>query len=86
MSLEKLREEVDEIDKKVLELLSKRKKVVEQIGKIKQEKHLVINDKNREDELIKNVIKKGQTLGLEEKYLRRLYKEIIKYSKKVQKK
>ncbi|PIN91521.1 hypothetical protein COU61_02235 [Candidatus Pacearchaeota archaeon CG10_big_fil_rev_8_21_14_0_10_35_13] len=86
MSLEKLREEVDEIDKKVLELLSKRKKVVEQIGKIKQEKHLVINDKNREDELIKNVIKKGQTLGLEGKYLRKLYKEIIKYSKKVQKK
>ena len=86
MSLEKLREEVDEIDKKVLELLSKRKKVVEQIGKIKQEKHLVINDKNREDELIKNVIKKGQTLGHEGKYLRKLYKEIIKYSKKVQKK
>lgn len=64
MSLNKLREEIDFIDKELVKLFEKRLNVVEKIGEYKKKNLLPILDKQREQEVLnKNLRNVG-----EEKY------------------
>ena len=49
------RREIDAIDLELLELLNRRTRVVESIGKIKQAAQLPIYEPKREDEVFRNV-------------------------------
>lgn len=51
--LEKLRKEIDEIDEKIAILFNERMKIVQKIKDYKKENNLPIQDKNREESLIK---------------------------------
>ena len=49
------RDRIDEVDVRILELLNERTRVVEEIGRIKQELEMPIYEPKREDEVFQNV-------------------------------
>ncbi len=72
--LKKLRQKIDETDKKIAKLLRQRGKTVKQIRKLKLKNKLPVSDKNRE----KEILSKFKT-----PYEKSIFKEIIRQSKKV---
>jgi chorismate mutase-like protein len=59
MSLEKLaecRQRIDAVDIQILALLNERTRIVEEIGRIKQQHSLPIYEPRREDDVFRNVI------------------------------
>lgn len=81
--LEKLREQIDELDKVIASSYAKRLEVVKKIGEYKKQNNIAVLDSNREDIVISNVSKFA--CGYE-KEVCDLYKYIMDYSKNQQKK
>ena len=55
--LEKYREEINKIDKNLVDFLNKRAEVVMKIKKLKEDRDVQLYDARREEELINNIIK-----------------------------
>jgi chorismate mutase-like protein len=78
------RREVDAIDLELLELLNRRTRVVESIGKIKQAAQLPIYEPRREEEVFRNVA--GHNAGpLTTEALKRIFERIIDEMRALQK-
>jgi chorismate mutase-like protein len=54
--LARCREQIDEVDRRLLDLLNERTAVVEQIGRIKQVLQMAIYEPKREDQVFQNVL------------------------------
>jgi chorismate mutase len=85
MEIEKLRKDIDQLDDDLLNILSKRKQIAKEIGKIKKKKGTDILDSDRESELIKRVMGKSADLGLDEDNVKLIFEMILEDSKKEQK-
>ena len=72
MSLENIRQKIDEIDEKIISLLEKRLQLAYQTKKCKTK----IKDKKREEEILKKT---------SSSYLKDIYRTILKSSQKAQK-
>ncbi len=55
--LKKYREEINKIDKSLVDFLNKRAEVVMKIKKLKEDRDVPLYDAKREEELINNIIK-----------------------------
>ncbi|MBN2421858.1 chorismate mutase [Candidatus Woesearchaeota archaeon] len=84
MNLDELRKEIIKLDMSLLELLKKRKKIVEKIADYKIENKLPVRDESRERKLFDLITDKCHELNLDEKHVKRLYEEIIKESCRLQ--
>ena len=73
--LDDLRKQIDEIDTAIVNLLAKRMKVVEKVGKYKKENNLPPLDKSRWQEVIKS--KKG--------FVKKIYNIIHEEALKIEK-
>ena len=86
MSMEKLaecRRQIDAVDRKILNLLNERTRIVEQIGSLKQQLSLPIYEPKREDEVFRNVT--SQNPGpLSEDALKRIFERIIDEMRMIQ--
>jgi chorismate mutase len=49
------RERIDDLDRRILDLLSERTRIVEEIGRVKRHLNLPIYEPRREDEVFENV-------------------------------
>jgi chorismate mutase/prephenate dehydratase len=77
--LNDLRKKIDELDRKILDLLNKRTEVVLDVGKTKQSKQLKIHSPERERSILKRL--KEQNAGpFPDETLRLIYEEIISAS------
>jgi monofunctional chorismate mutase len=74
-SINSLREEIDSIDNKILNLIKKRALISKEIGKLKKLSKTPIKDKNREKEILKK---------LKNPYEVQIFKKIISESRKLQ--
>ena len=78
------REEIDEIDIRLLQLLNQRTSVVEEIGRIKQSLRLAIYEPKREEQVFANVL--GHNTGpLPPDAVKRIFERIIDEMRTVQK-
>lgn len=85
MNLQQLRLKIDALDYQLLELIAKRLEICKEIAKYKQSSNLPVQDKKREEEIIKNQIKKFKELGFDEKvFIEELFELIMKKSREVQ--
>lgn len=82
--LKKKRVILDKIDDSIILLLSKRKNIVQQIGKIKKEQKIAVFDKKREEVLLERIRKKAKQQGLHPQFAEQIYRTILVNSKKVQ--
>lgn len=83
--LEKLREDIEQIDRRILELLAKRLGVAHRIGKTKKDHGLAVFDESRESELKVKWKLWAKKMKLDEEFVLLILGEILRMSKKVQK-
>lgn len=74
--LSKLRTQIDDFDGKLLEILSKRMKVADQIGLLKKEKNVAILQNSRWNEILGRMILDGEEKGLSEEFILKIFKAI----------
>ena len=74
--ISKLRTQIDDFDEKLLEILGKRMKIADQIGLLKKEKNVAILQNNRWNEILGKMILDGETKGLSEEFVLKIFKAI----------
>lgn len=74
--LQKLRKEIDEIDRGILRLLNERARIALEIAEIKKNKGLVFYDPTREKNIIENLLKTN-TGPFTDEVIKTLFKEIL---------
>ncbi|MEM9282780.1 MAG: prephenate dehydratase [Verrucomicrobiota bacterium] len=77
MSLEDLRKKIDKIDTELIRLLNERADVVHEVGVIKKRDGLEIYAPDREEKLLRSVVKKSGDGRLPEESIRAIYREIM---------
>jgi chorismate mutase len=82
--LTRCREQIDEVDLRLLELLNERTAIVEEIGRIKQELKLAIYEPKREDQVFQNVVSHNNG-PLPHDAVKRMFERIIDEMRTVQK-
>ena len=80
--IKELRNEIDSIDDRIIELLEERSLVSKYIGKIKQNFEKEVLDTEREKEIIDRLAQKTKILNRET--FRLIYDNIFKVSRKIQ--
>jgi len=83
-NLKILRKEIDRIDNEILDLLSRRLKIVKNISTVKKKSDKQIFDQFREDEVKKNWFSKAELLDMESRNILRILDEVLKMSKETQ--
>jgi len=85
MSLETLRKKIDLLDTELLRVLAQRLEISKEIAKFKKKHDLPIQNKEREEQLLKERTKIFKELGFsDEKFVRELFELILKKSREVQ--
>lgn len=79
--LKAYRRKIDIIDKNIVKLLSLRFRLIKRIANHKKKHKIKIVDKERESQVINNIKKHSNS---NQKFINNIFKDIIKYSKKIQ--
>jgi chorismate mutase len=83
VKLEEYRVLVDEVDRRIVELLNERTRVVEEIGRVKREAQLPIYEPKREDLVFANITASNQG-PITSAGLRRIFERIIDEMRTIQ--
>jgi chorismate mutase len=75
-SLDNLRAQINVADDQLIELLGKRMKVSDQIGALKKEKNVAVLQSKRWNEILGNMILEGESKGLSEEFILKMFKAI----------
>ncbi|GIW62668.1 MAG: hypothetical protein KatS3mg090_0494 [Patescibacteria group bacterium] len=73
-----LRSKLDKIDEKLLKVLNQRFNITRQIGKLKAEKNLPEQDKNRENEKLQQLATLAKEFKIDQEFIQKLYRLIFK--------
>jgi len=77
------RAEIDEIDQRLLDLLNRRARIAENIGKLKRQHRMPVHDGNREAQVIHRL--RSQNQGpLDARGLAAIFRSIIRESRRIQ--
>ena len=82
--IKQLREKINQIDEKIINLLSDRRKLSKEIALAKDINKSPIRDQKREEELLRRLIRLGKKAGLDSNFLSRVFYEIIEDSIRLQ--
>ena len=77
------REGIDDVDRRILDLLNERTKIVEEIGRIKHEQQMAIYEPKREDQVFRNVTESNRG-PLPPEAVKRIFERIIDEMRTVQ--
>lgn len=80
MDLQTLRSEITETDEQLLQLLAKRQELTRAVAENKIRHHKDVRDTTREEELLVQLVKKGQKHNLAPQYVKNLFHLIIEDS------
>lgn len=85
--LRNLRAQIDLIDSELLDLLSRRMLVADEIGLVKKEQNVAILQNERWNDILAKMIREGEEQGLSDEFIQRIFKAIhqesINHQKKV---
>jgi chorismate mutase len=82
--LEEYRIAIDDLDRRIVELLNERTRVVEDIGRVKRSADLPIYEPRREDQVYENISQASADGPLTKEAVRRIYERIIDEMRMVQ--
>ncbi|MFW6049934.1 MAG: bifunctional 3-deoxy-7-phosphoheptulonate synthase/chorismate mutase [Myxococcota bacterium] len=82
--LDTLREQLDEVDRRLLDALADRHGLILQVARLKAEGEQRIRDPLREEEVLTRLVEAGRQAGLDGWYVTRLFREILDHSVRVQ--
>ena len=72
-NIDELRAQIDDIDNDILELLTRRMKVSDEIGKYKKQNNITILQPGRWDKILEKVFVKGAETGLDNEFLEKVF-------------
>ena len=75
--LDTVRRKIDEVDQEIVTLLAKRFKLVSKVPEIKKKFNMATIDPSREREILSNVAKWAEGMGIEGSYIVRIYRSIL---------
>ena len=78
-----LRNEIDNLDEEIIQLLKKRMRISKEVGQLKERLDIPVEDKKREKEIIDRLTAQAGK-NLSEEQLIRIFTAVIKTSKQVQ--
>ena len=78
--IDNLRKQVDEVDRKIVDLLNERTRLVREIIRVKKENQLPLYDPRREEEIFEN-IRSANRGDLHHEALIDIYESILKWMK-----
>ncbi len=70
------REQIDEVDRRLVKLLNERTRIVEQLGRVKEQLEMPIYEPKREDQVYQNIVDSNDG-PLPEEALKRLFERIV---------
>ena len=73
LALEKLREQINQIDDELMQLLSQRMKIADKIGEYKRNNNITILQPTRWNEILEKAGIKGKLLGLSEEFIQKYF-------------
>ncbi len=76
LTLAELREQIDKLDDKIIQVFEQRMKIVDEIGKYKKEQNITILQTKRWDDILKNRISLGMRKGLSEEFILKIFQAI----------
>lgn len=82
--LAQYRKEIDQIDKKILTLLSERVALFKKIGRLKRQQQLPIKDNERETEKLIKLTKQAAKLEINVLFINDIWKRIFQESYKIE--
>ncbi|MFW6031672.1 MAG: prephenate dehydratase, partial [Myxococcota bacterium] len=82
--LKSLREQLDEVDRRLLDGLADRHRLILQVARLKAEGDHQLRDPLREEEVLTRLVEVGRQGGLDGWYVTRLFREILDHSVRVQ--
>jgi chorismate mutase len=82
--LEEFRVAIDDLDRRIVELLNERTRVVEDIGRVKRSAQLPVYEPKREDQVFDNISQASGDGPLTKEAVRRIYERIIDEMRMVQ--
>ena len=75
-SLDNLRAQINVVDSQLVDLLGKRMKVADEIGALKKDKNVAVLQSKRWNEILGNMILEGESKGLSEEFVLKMFKAI----------
>lgn len=75
-NLSNLRAQIDVIDNQVIDILGKRMKISDNIGALKKQKNVAVLQSNRWNAILGNMILEGESRGLSEEFILKMFKAI----------
>ena len=78
-----LRQQIDQLDEEMIQLLTKRMGISKEVGKLKEELQIPVEDRGREEEIIHRLTQQAGR-NLSEEQLIRIFTAVFKSSKQVQ--
>jgi len=84
MSLDNLRNKVDELDTRIVQLIAERLQITREIGREKMETGRPIEDKSREQTVLERVKSLARSANLNSEEMEKIYQQIFIASKEVQ--
>ena len=82
-TLRQRRNEIDEIDQQLLQLLNRRARLAEEIGQLKKVHNMPVLDGNREAQVLQRVRQQNQG-PLDERGVLTIFRRIIRESRRIQ--
>ncbi len=86
-ALEKLRQQINQLDDELMQIISERMKISEKIGQYKKDNNITILQTNRWNSILERAFRKGDKLGLSQefitKYFDAVHMESINHQNKV---
>ena len=74
--LDNLRAQIDVVDNQIIDLLGKRMKAADGIGKLKKQKNVAVLQSKRWNEILGRMVLEGQDHGLSEEFILKMFKAI----------
>jgi chorismate mutase len=72
-ALEKLREQINQIDDELMLLIGQRMKIADKIGQFKKDNNITILQTNRWNDILERAFQKGEKLGLSKEFITRYF-------------
>lgn len=85
MKLESLRKRIDNVDRKIMQLVARRLTLARKAGRLKKKKNLPVIDKNREVKVLLSMHSYAKQLDIPDMLAIKIIRLLISFSKGVQK-